>query len=1123
MRRTLCIAACLAAGVAGASADQRGLVLLVRDAPAHGIVLGRLRLPVSWPREQRHVLRATAGGEPIPAQLLPPFGGGREWLAALKLPRGGDHELRLEVKPQQRPAEQAKSFVATNRWVAVRFDAGKMHGLPGSLRFAQTKKAFDTFAWNDRLHHRKLGGFLLRYGPGRMEVLATGPICTVVRTSGTYAKADGERPESKPQATYDWVLFHDLPLLFVRARITQAEPQEWHELHFLELSYPDESFGAYAGGEPTQTGRFAGTKKGFSFSDWAMLRDGRSAVAMLRAGRMLFHDGRGAYGTYLHAHSSRAWQGWKDTEASFSAWLWVGSAEDPVAAVRRAARHLPAAASVEAVPARLVERLAALRREPAGKSLSPSQRMRLHGLLVAENHVRQGAWSVAEDILAGRRPPRHLRSLPAGDLSLELELHKDGVRNVSLVDLGARRGLAAKQPAPLFVLTMRHAADGRLAQLRADRGWKEVTCRRTGAGLRLTWAKADDPTYAGVRVSATARGSARPSRLDWTLRVHSASPNWGTWRVRFPQLSIGPFARRGRVLVPQAAGVVKNDAWRKSFRSSGTYPSGWTAMPFVAAYDTAGKTGIYVAVHDPNASTKDVRVDGDGERRQVGIAFDHPAPNMGRPGTGFTLSGRGVWQLFRGDWFDASMIYRDWVRREAKWWPKLGPDGREDTPRWMRELCVWGLLGGGSQGAVQGGKAFVDAMDMPCGFHWYNWHRIPFDNDYPHYFPPKEGFAKAVAEIQTKSSRPAYVMPYINGRLWDTRDKGAADFEFTKLAKAAATKNAKGEPYTETYRSKEADGSPVRLAAMCPATRLWQDRVHGIVLRLLKQEGCKAVYIDQVAAARPRLCFDAAHGHPLGGGGWWVDAYGEMLTRLRKDMPPGCMLTTECNAEPYVRWFDGYLTWHWQYDGQVPAFPAVYGGAIQMFGRAYRGGPTKDLALRMKAGQQLCFGEQIGWIGVDVAKEPANAAFLRQVARVRHHLRRHFYAGQMARPPRLIGDIPAVTADWQWSGVWPVTTDAVLTGAWELPRERKLAMIFANVSDEPITARLAFDAAAYGLGRAKLRVAAVTADGPGEAEPLGKQLDGELTFQPRSARAYEIVAPASPQPDPTQAHQGESR
>ena len=150
-------------------------------------------------------------------------------------------------------------------------------------------------------------------------------------------------------------------------------------------------------------------------------------------------------------------------------------------------------------------------------------------------------------------------------------------------------------------------------------------------------------------------------------------------------------------------------------------------------------------------------------------------------------------------------------------------------------------------------------------------------------------------------------------------------------------------------------------------------------------------------------------------------------------MPAGDVLTTECNAEPYIKLFDGYLTWHWQYDGQVPAFPAVYGGAIQMFGRAYRGGPTRELALRMKAGQQLVFGEQIGWISTSVLARPGDVAFLRQVAHVRYNLRRFFYAGQMARPPKLVGNVPQVTADWQWHGTWPVTTDAVLTGAWELP------------------------------------------------------------------------------------------
>ncbi len=40
-----------------------------------------------------------------------------------------------------------------------------------------------------------------------------------------------------------------------------------------------------------------------------------------------------------------------------------------------------------------------------------------------------------------------------------------------------------------------------------------------------------------------------------------------------------------------------------------------------------------------------------------------------------------------------------------------------------------------------------------------------------------------------------------------------------------------------------------------------------------------------------------------------------------------------------------------------------------MFGRAYGGGETKSLALRMKAGQQLVFGEQIGWIGPEIINE----------------------------------------------------------------------------------------------------------------------------------------------------------
>src|SRR5690606_17858885 len=139
----------------------------------------------------------------------------------------------------------------------------------------------------------------------------------------------------------------------------------------------------------------------------------------------------------------------------------------------------------------------------------------------------------------------------------------------------------------------------------------------------------------------------------------------------------------------------------------------------------------------------------------------------------FLLPGEAVWRLLRGDWFDAAVIYRDWARANAKWYPPLGPDGRDDTPPWMRELSVWVLTGGPPEQVVPDVEQFTKAIGIPVGLHWYNWHEIPFDNDYPHYFPTKQGFADAVAKLQEGG---VYVMPYINGRLWDTRDKGADDF-----------------------------------------------------------------------------------------------------------------------------------------------------------------------------------------------------------------------------------------------------------------------------------------------------------------------------------------------------------
>jgi hypothetical protein len=192
----------------------------------------------------------------------------------------------------------------------------------------------------------------------------------------------------------------------------------------------------------------------------------------------------------------------------------------------------------------------------------------------------------------------------------------------------------------------------------------------------------------------------------------------------------------------------------------------------------------------------------------------------------------------------------------------------------------------------------------------------------------------------------------------------------------------------------------------------------------------------------------------------------------------------------------------------VPAFPAVYGGAIQMFGRAYQGGETKDLALRMKAGQQFVFGEQIGWFDADVIGNPQNADFLRQVVGTRWQLRRYFYAGEMARPPKLQGSIPKVRADWQWDNPGWVTTDALLAGAWTLPNERRCVVLLANVGDQPVTATVQLDAAAYGLPGKQVRVTTITRSGRGESFQSPPAVRREVTVPARSALAWELTPTA---------------
>jgi hypothetical protein len=690
----------------------------------------------------------------------------------------------------------------------------------------------------------------------------------------------------------------------------------------------------------------------------------------------------------------------------------------------------------------------------------------------------------------------------SGELAVGVLRSADGIKINSLIDRRTRHELLASNNPPFFDILLRSVRDKREIHITADTGWGKAEVEKKRSGFVLRWSDSRESGLSELRVTATASADSRNSAWRWSLKVENGSSDWCIRRVVFPRLSVADPGTGSSIFYPMASGVEKQDVWGKPFSYKSTYPSGSAAMQFFAIYNhEQTPSGLYMGVHDAFGSTRDMFAESDVASKSLLIGFDTPASDMDVPGNGFEFSGNAVWRLFRGDWFDAATIYKAWVKRNAKWWPALGKDGREDTPLPVRELCVWALTGGEPAKVAPSVEAFRQYMNMPVGCHWYSWNKASFDNDYPHFLPAKDGVPETVKQMHNAG---VYVMPYTNGRLWDTRDRGIEDWQFTSVAKPACTKDDDGKPYIEDYGSTDTDGSPVHLAVMCPYTDLWQTTLKDLVGRLYSEIGVDGVYMDQVAAAAPKLCMDKTHGHPVGGGHWWNDGYWKMLANIRASKPKDKFLTTECNAEPFVSSFDGLLTWHWQQDGMVPAFPAVYGGAVQMFGRAWGSGswPTRDLAIRMKLGQELVFGEQLGWISPGIISEKENAEFLKQAAQLRWRTKRYFYAGEMARPPKLIGDIPQVKADWKWGGEHWVTTDSVLCGAWRLSRENRLVLIFVNVGSQPVTAGIRFNPKEYGVSDATVKYTELT---PNSLPRKVESISGSHVFAPERAIAWELT------------------
>lgn len=687
----------------------------------------------------------------------------------------------------------------------------------------------------------------------------------------------------------------------------------------------------------------------------------------------------------------------------------------------------------------------------------------------------------------------------SGSLSFAITVGHNGAALTQTQTIGKKLQCSL----PLIQLRLRDLDTQNEYTVDSKSGWNHVRMYTGNRGARLELSGRSEWPELSAEIEFTM--DPKQNRVEWQSHVINAEQQLSVLSASYPP---APWAaEQADCFIPAHCGVEERDVMDLNFCRQGIYPRGWRfTMGYFAAY-TKQKNGFYCALEDEQGSYRTMTAQADPIRKEGLFFFRLPAPAMGKGGNSFSLPGRIAWQLFEGDWYDATLLYRNFVRTYAKWLPAVGPEGREDTPLWARQMPVWIMdwmpntdnpLAEAIPTSLRKNEALIKPEDwymqpiqlqkelgVPVGYHVYNWHWIPFNNDYPHYLPEKKEFSQHIRKLKDHDVR---VMPYINARLWDTHDKAGEDWQFSSRAKAWATKDRNGKLYTEKYESHEPDGSLCELAAMCPSSAVWKNQMAYVLHGLFEQIDVDGVYMDQIAAAAPYLCEDPNHTHQPGGGSWWAQQYNLLMRRSRQIRGEEGFLTTEDNAEIYLKAMDGVLSWRWTLDHNVPAFSVLYSGYVVMFGRSTNGLKKGDrIFFNYETAEQLVFGGELGWMNADIIERPEELAFLKKMADIRWRYAPFFYKGECLRPARLKTDVPDKVTGPMYFDTQLFEAKQVVTGTWRLWDGSRTVLIIVNCDDKEVHFEAEFKAQTASL-----------IEGEGSLDHLA-QVPGGLTAKGRLA------------------------
>lgn len=608
------------------------------------------------------------------------------------------------------------------------------------------------------------------------------------------------------------------------------------------------------------------------------------------------------------------------------------------------------------------------------------------------------------------------------------------------------------------------------------------TFERDDGRLVLRWQGVDVGDERAV-LDVTATVDLKGARSEWRLDVVNRGRKWTLHSTSYPCLrGIVPTGAATVMLPGSSTGGYLYERYGEGVQSRNLkrryrYPG---KAPMVSAW-MLGDAGLYVAAEDGACRIKDMVVE------SADLTFETPVEAAGvfgrargTPGYPVTIA------AYRGDWWQAAKLYRQWALRQ-KWTAKGKIASRSDYPKRIAETELWLVTGGEAAVYEQKLKELRSCFpDLKLGLHWTTWSTVPFDTSDPEFFPTRKGVAEA---MRRAADSGVTVMPYLNGRIWDTSLQGY------RYAKVDAVKDELLSPRLEHWSGNH-------FATMCPSAPIWQDVVRDICRKTVAM-GANVLYVDQITAASACTCFDAGHGHAVGGGSWWADGYRQMLTPVKADCAAkGVGLASEESGEWLMDVLDAGIWAQAPKEMDVPFVNAVYSGYTTYFGMHFSTRNSIE-AFRSLAALNLIWGVTPGWNDGWVWTEKYTTTFpmypiLGAFAKVRRAGREFLAYGSLEDELRSLVPQEKVTVKWaEWRGDRTIncfTRDLprIVGSVWLNAREDAVGVVAVNLSEKESSVRFKLPLGARTLSSVKVE---------GQPDPALTVKDGvcELRLAPFAA------------------------